>query len=124
MEKLFANMLGWGLAVLTISGFLPGGRRRHLLGMMNTDTNHSALRLPLTLALLYAGSSRSGLKTTRYILTGVGALYIVIGLTGTRAKRLGGMLPSGLTNFDIVYHLCVGAAALWLGARPGRMLKP
>jgi hypothetical protein len=47
-----------------------------------------------------------------------------MGSAGIADKKVGGLLPSRLTNFDIAYHLVVGAGAIWLGARPGRMIKP
>jgi hypothetical protein len=90
---------------------------------MNVDTQHSMLRIPLTLALLYAGSQQTSLKDTRGILTFVGVFYLAVGAAGSIDRRLGGMLPSRLTGFDLVYHFGVGALALWLGGRSGRMMK-
>lgn len=123
MEKLFSTMLGGGLSVLTISGFAIRKPPKHFLGLMNVDTQHSALRVPLTLALLYAGSKHAPLKATRRILSFVGVFYLAVGAIGSVDKSAGGTLPSRLTNFDIGYHFGVGAFALWLGSRSGRMVK-
>lgn len=120
MEKLFSLSLGITLGVLTLVGFIPG--TKHFLKLMNTDTSHSALRVPLTAALLYAGT-QTDLRATRTILLGVGFFYIAIGTAGLIDKKVGGALPSGLTKFDVLYHLAVGAEALWFGGRPGRMMK-
>jgi hypothetical protein len=124
MEKRFSKMLGGGLAMLTLVGFILPTRRKRFLGLMNVDSTHSVLRVPLTAALLYAASERSDLKLTRSALLGTGLFYIAMGTAGLSDRKVGGALPSGLTNFDIVYHFAVGGAAIWLGSRSGRMMKP
>lgn len=121
MEKYVSLKLGAVLALLTVAGFFL--KQKHLLRLMNIDTTHSMLRLPLTAALLYGGTN-TDLKTTRKVLFAIGLFYMAMGSAGTVDKRVGGLLPSGLTNFDIVYHFAVGAGALWLGVRSGRMMKP
>ena len=123
MEKTFSSILGVGLMLLTLSGFTKSKKPKHLLCLMNVDTQHSALRLPLTMALLYAGSQQAPLKSTRAILSFVGAFYLAMGAAGVIDKSVSGALPSKLTNFDLVYHFGVGALALWLGGRSGRMMK-
>jgi hypothetical protein len=123
MEKRFSSILGVGLALLTVSGFAKRTLPKRFLGLMNVDTQHSVLRVPLTLALLHAGSSRTTLRHTRSVLTFVGTFYIAMGVAGSLDKSVGGTLPSRLTNFDVVYHFGVGAIALWLGGRSGRMVK-
>ncbi|MDB5184667.1 MAG: hypothetical protein JWN38_475 [Candidatus Saccharibacteria bacterium] len=123
MEKLFSSFLGSGLVVLTAAGFAEKEQPKHLFGLMNVDTHHSILRIPLTLALLYAGSKQAPLKNTRAVLTLVGVFYVTIGSVGCIDKKVGGILPSKLTNFDLMYHFTVGTSALWLGSRSGRMMK-
>lgn len=124
MEKVFSSILGVGLLVLTTSGLAKRKFPKRLLGLMNVDTQHSVLRVSLTSALLYAGSRQTPLKSTRAILSFVGVFYIAMGVVGSIDKKVGGTLPSKLTNFDVGYHLGVGALALWLGRRSGRMMKP
>lgn len=124
MEKTFASKFGAGLTILTLAGFTKSSRPKHLFGLMNVDTQHSLLRIPLTLALLHAASQQVPLRGTRAILSFIGGFYIAIGFVGMADKSAGGMLPSRLTNFDLVYHFGVGALALWLGGRSGRMMKP
>jgi hypothetical protein len=123
MEKLFSKMLGCSLLALTFVGFILPTRRKRFLGLMNVDTTHGILRVPLTAALLYAATPKVDLKLTRSLLLGTGLFYIVMGTAGLKDKRVGGALPSGLTGFDIVYHFAVGGAAIWLGSRSGRMMK-
>jgi hypothetical protein len=121
IEKFVSVKLGVTLVILTLAGFT---NTRHLFRLLNVDANHSYLRIPLTAALLYAGSPAARLKTTRQILLSVGVFYFAIGAIGSADRKVGGLLPSKLTNFDIFYHFAVGAGAVWLGARPGRMVKP
>jgi small-conductance mechanosensitive channel len=121
MEKGLSLTLGTTLSVLAIAGFVMP--KKHFVRLMNVDVNHSVLRVPLTLALLYAGT-HADLKVTRKILCGIGVFYVCVGSAGLADKRVGGLLPSGLTSFDIVYHFAVGLGAIWMGNRPGRMLKP
>lgn len=123
MEKNFSTALGIGLALLMAAGFAKNKKPKHFLGLMNVDTQHSILRIPTTLASLYAGSRPTSLKDTRTILSLVGLLYLAIGTVGSMDRRAGGALPSKLTGFDLLYHFTVGASALWLGSRSGRMMK-
>jgi hypothetical protein len=117
MEKRFSSILASGLTLLTLSGFVKRKKPKHLLGLMNIDTQHSILRLPLILVLLGAGSQETSLRNTRAILTFVGVFYLAIGSLGAADRRLDGVLPSKLTNFDLAYHFGVGILALWLGRR-------
>lgn len=123
MEKKFSIILGSGLALLALSGLAKSDKPKHLAGLMNVDTQHSLLRIPLSLILLYGGSKQASLKETRTILTSVGMFYIAIGTVGTADRKVGGLLPSKLTGFDLLYHFSVGAISLWLGKRSGRMMK-
>jgi hypothetical protein len=123
MERMFSRSLGLGLAMLTLSGFAQRQQPKRFMGVMNVDTQHSVLRVPLTVALLYAGSRQAPLKNTRVILSFVGVFYLAMGAAGLVDKSVGGTLPSKLTRFDVGYHFGVGALALWLGSRNGRMLK-
>jgi hypothetical protein len=120
MEKQMSLSLGCTLVLLTLAGYVLD--KKHLLRIMNIDESHSMMRTPLTLALLYAGT-QAELKTTRKILLGVGLFYVCMGTAGLADKRVGGILPSGLTNFDIIYHFAVGGGAIWMGSRPGRMMR-
>jgi hypothetical protein len=120
MEKQMSLSLGFALTFLTLAGFVLN--TKHLMKLMNIDVSHSVLRFPLAAAALY-GSTHTRLETTRAILFAIGIFYVFMGTAGLADKKVGGTLPSGLTNFDIVYHFVVGAAAIWMGARSGRMMR-
>jgi hypothetical protein len=123
MEKTTLKLMAKLLGVLATAGFMQSKQPKHFLKAMNVDTSHSILRTPLILAALYGGSKKSDLKSARFILASIGVFYLAMGTAGVADKKVGGALPSKLTNFDIVYHLATGAAALWLGTRAGRMMK-
>jgi hypothetical protein len=123
MEKVFSSLLGTGLSVLALSGFAQRKSPKYFLHFMNVDTQHSVLRVPLAAVLMYAGSRRTPVRKTRYILSIASLLYLTLGIAGIKDKSIFEMLPSRLTNFDLVYHFSVGTLALWLGTRSGRMMK-
>ena len=123
MEKIFSTKLAAGLTLLTLAGLLKRKKPKHFLGLFNVDAQHSALRIPLLMSLLHGGSKRTSLKDTRATLAIIGVIYLVIGISGTTDKRLGGLLPLKLTNFDLIYHFSIGTLALWLGGRSGRMME-
>ena len=122
MEKQVSLSLAGILAGLAVAGFTHRNKPKHAMGVMNADTNHSLLRVPLTGALLYGGNPKTSPKLTRGILTGVGLLYLGIGAAGLFDRKVGGILPSKLTNFDLAYHFLVGLGMLALGSR--RAIKP
>jgi hypothetical protein len=123
MEKQTLAVMAKLLSVLAGAGVRSTDKPKHFLKLMNVDMSHSILRAPLILASLYGSSPKSDIKTSRMILSGIGAFYLAMAATGLSDKKVGGALPSKLTNFDIVYHIGVGATALWLGMRQGRMMK-
>jgi hypothetical protein len=123
MEKNFSTMLGVGLAVLMSAGFVKSEKPKRLLHLMNVDAQHSVVRAPLTLLSLYGGSRHASLRETRAILSLIGLFYLAMSAAGCIDRKAGGILPSKLTNFDLLYHFTVGASALWLGSRSGRMMK-
>lgn len=124
MEKLSLKLGAKLLMILAVDGFVRKRQPKHFMGLMNTDVAHSIIRVPVVLAALMGSLPKHDIKTSRAVLTGVGVLYLAIGTAGLADRKLGGALPSRLTWFDIAYHFAAGAAALWLGTRPGRMMKP
>ncbi|MDN5275857.1 MAG: hypothetical protein JWN33_506 [Candidatus Saccharibacteria bacterium] len=120
MEKPMSSTLSLLLWVLAFLGFIK--KKKHVAGLMNIDTSHSIIRLPIASLLLLG--SKSDVKTARNILLGSGLIYVLIGTAGTINRKAFGLLPSKLTGFDLVYHFVVGAAAIYMGTRSGRMLKP
>lgn len=107
MHKRLAITYGWLIGALGILGLFASG---HLFALTNSDIALDLLRLILAGALLYVGY-RNSEGASRAVLGVVGALYIGMALIGTANPTLGGLLPSGLTGFDIAFHLITGALA-------------
>lgn len=109
MQRTLAQILGVTVATLAILGlFVTEG---HLFKFMNADLVLDIVRIALAIALLYAGFGRRDNDAARGVLMLTGGLYIGLGLLGIINSTIWGLLPSGLTGFDIAFHLLTGVAA-------------
>jgi hypothetical protein len=116
MLRIIARVLGIVVGLLAIVGFFIEGE--HLLGIMNVDLALDIIRVVIAAALLYVGFARVPLSAVRAVLIAVGALYVLMGLLAFADPTLFGLLPTGLTGFDIAFHLIVGAGAVVLALLP------
>lgn len=116
MLRIVARVLGVIVGLLAIVGFFIEGT--HMVGLMNVDIALDVVRLLLAAALLYVGFGPVSDTATRAVVGGVGGLYVLMGLFALADATLFGMLPTGLTSFDIGCHLVVGFAALVLAFVP------
>ena len=106
MQRTLAQILGVVVALLAIMGlFINDG---HLLGIMNADLALDMLRIALAAALLYVGFGRRDNDAARGVLLFTGVLYIGMGLVGLVNPTIWGLLPNGLTGFDVAFHLITG----------------
>lgn len=112
MIKIVARVLGVVVALLAVVGFFIEGD--HLMGIMNVDIALDLLRTVLAIALLGVGFSRASIGATRAVVAIVGVLYVGMGFLALLDRTLFGLLPTGLTDFDLGFHLVVGIAALAL----------
>ncbi|HEY5806045.1 MAG TPA: hypothetical protein VIS56_01500 [Candidatus Saccharimonadales bacterium] len=120
-QKRLAQILGVIAALLALLGFFVTDG--HLFKLMNADTALDILRVPLALALLYAGFSSNNANTIRDILMFTGVAYVTIAILGLLNSELWGLAPSGLTGFDVIFHLLAGILAI-ATARSGRTERP
>jgi hypothetical protein len=109
-SKLYAVLMG----TLGILGLFVNG---HLFKLTNTDMVLDIFRIGLAGYLVYAAFIAKSEKIAASGLLATGALYVAISIWGVFSATLGGMLPSGLTGFDIIFHLMAGAAAVIAGMR-------
>jgi hypothetical protein len=108
MGKMYALLIGaLGIVGLFVSG--------HLFKLMNVDIALDALRIVLAAYLVYAAFIAKNVKMTANGLLAVGILYLAMAVWGLFSSTLGGILPSGLTGFDIVFHLVTGIVAVAAG---------
>jgi uncharacterized membrane protein len=104
LTRIYAVLIG----ALAILGLSVNG---HLFQLMNADIALDVLRVIVAGYLVYVGFIAHNERMASTALTIVGALYIVMGLAGLFSPTLGGLLPSGLTGFDIAFHLITGFIA-------------
>jgi hypothetical protein len=115
MQRQTVKVYGVLIALLAGGGFFI--KDGHLLGLMNADTALDWLRVVLALSLLYIGFKPGSAGAIRGILVFTGILYIGMALLGLIDSKLWGMLPNGLTGFDIAFHLITGVVALAVGLK-------
>jgi hypothetical protein len=116
MLRIIARVLGIVVGLLAIVGLFIEGQL--LLGIMNVDLALDILRVVIAVALLYVGFPRVPLSAVRTVLIVVGALYVLMGLLAFADPTLFGLLPTGLTGFDIAFHLIVGIGAVIVAVVP------
>lgn len=106
LTRIFAVVL----TILALVGLTMNG---HWLGLMNVDPVMDALRVVLAAVGLYVGFVSRSLSQARTYLMTLGVLYIGMAILGLLSPTIFGLLPAGLTGFDIVFHLATGALAAW-----------
>lgn len=109
MNVQLAKIYGVLIGALGIMGLFTNG---HLFQIMNADIALDILRIVLAAILLYAVFAARSDRVINTALLGVGVLYVGMGIIGLFAPTIGGLLPSGLTGFDIAFHLLTGAVAI------------
>ena len=115
MQKQTAKMYAILIALLAIGGlFIKDG---HLFGLTNADTALDWTRVALAALLLYAGFKSKNAGFVRGSLMFVGVMYVGLAVLGLMDSELWGLLPNGLTGFDIVFHAVTGVAAIGVAMR-------
>jgi hypothetical protein len=109
MQKTLAQIFGILVAGLAVLGFFV--EDGHLFGLMNANIMLDILRVGLAAALLYVGFGKASAENIRNVLGLTSALYLGMAVLGLINSELWGLLPSGLTGFDIAFHLVAGLAA-------------
>lgn len=112
MSIRLVRIYGVLIAALAVAGLFVHG---HLFGLMNVDPTLDALRVVLAVVLLYIGFGVRDVNSAHAALLGVGILYVGMAVGGLVSSTIGGLLPSGLTGFDIAFHLIAGIVATAAG---------
>src|SRR3954465_16009407 len=116
MLRNTARVLGVLVAVLAIAGFFVEGE--HLAGFMNVDIVLDVLRVIIAVALLWVGFGRASASAVRTVLMIVGVMYVLMGVIALFDPTILGLLPTGFTTFDVVFHLVVGVGSIAIGLMP------
>jgi hypothetical protein len=121
MNLKLTQAYGILIGLLALLGLFTGG---HLFGLMNTDAAIDGIRVVLAAVLLYIGFVSKNVRQASTALLVTGVLYLGMAVLGMVDSKLFGLLPSGLTSFDIIFHLVTGAVAAWAGLRKSHELHP
>jgi hypothetical protein len=119
MNVMVVRLYAVLVLALSIVGFFVSG---HLFKIMNVDPALDLFRLALAVVLIRIGFSleaRDG-REANFGLILVGVAYLGLAIGGLIDSKLGNLLPSGLTGFDIVFHIVTGLAALGVALMPVR----
>ena len=118
MYRIAALVLAALAGLLALIGYVVEGE--HLFGLMNVDLTLDVLRTVLAIALLVVALAPVHSTVVRAVLFAFGALYVIMGLYALADANLFGALPTGLTGFDIAFHIVVGLATLAVAAMRDR----
>lgn len=109
IAKVYAGIVG----ILALAGLFTGG---HLFGLINVDGIVDGIRIVLLVMLIYAGFYSKSETVASWVLLAVGIVYLVMGFSAIASPTLLDTAPSGLTGFDVAFHLITGSIATIAGA--------
>ncbi|MGE5327810.1 MAG: hypothetical protein ACM3KH_00580 [Thiobacillus sp.] len=112
MNTRIARVYAVVFGLLTLAGLFGEG---HFYNLINVDVWSDFLRLVMTMILGYVGFFINDEMISSAALVVVGATLVATGLVGLVVPELGGILPSGLTFFDIAFNLTTGVAVIAVG---------
>lgn len=115
MQRTTAMIFGYLLLGLALVGLVSGDRQ--MLGFLNVDLALDLSRVGLAALLLYAVYMARSDGAQRLSLMILGGIYLGLGTAGLFSPTIGGLLPSGLSTFDIAFHLIAGLFALNVAVR-------
>jgi hypothetical protein len=110
MEKRLVQVFAVLVAGLAILGLGVSGR--HLFNLMNVDLLLDILRVGLAALLIYAGFFTDNALAVKNALLVLAVIYLGLAVLGIMNSTLWGLLPTGLTGFDIAFHLVTGFIGL------------
>ncbi len=113
MHIQLVKVYGFIVGILGVVGLFVAGR---LFEAMNTDTAIDVLRILIAGAFLYIAYRLKNDTLAITALFAIGVLYVSMGLIALADPTIGGLLPSGLSDFDIWFHIVTGAIALLAGS--------
>jgi len=115
MLMRYAKLFGWAFIGAGILGFIPGITTAdgHLLGIFHVNAAHNVVHLLSGGVALWAGFHSEQASRMYFRIFGVVyALVAVLGMFVGREPILG-LIANNMA--DVVLHLAIAVAALWLG---------
>lgn len=109
--RLYAKVVGVTLLLTAVVGFIAGDPEDGLLGLLNIDVVEDVIHLGTGALLAYVGFSAAN-SAVKTVVTGLGAIYLVVGFAGFFLPELFGLIPHEYNVADNILHLALGALAL------------
>ena len=109
--RLYAKVVGVALLLTAVIGFIAGDPKDGLLGLLNIDIVEDVIHLGTGALLAYVGFSAAN-SAVKTVVTGLGVVYLVVGVVGFFLPKLFGLIPHGYELADNILHLALGGLAL------------
>jgi uncharacterized membrane protein len=118
LVRSYAQIAGVVVLLVGVLGLVLGDQS--IGGLLNVDLPEDIIHLVTGGALAYAGFAIRDNATVRTVVGALGVLYIAVGILGFLSPTLFGVLPSGYTIFDNVFHLGLGVISVIVAWYIGR----
>jgi hypothetical protein len=109
MGKRIVQLFAILVSALAVLGLFVSDA--HLFKVMNVDLPLDIARIVLALVLIYAGFMSDNAQVARGALWLFTVVYLGLAIGGLIDSTLWGLLPTGLTGFDIAFHAGAGLIA-------------
>jgi hypothetical protein len=118
LVRSYAQIAGVVILLVGVLGLVLGDQS--LGGLLNIDLTEDIVHLVTGGALAYAGFAIRDNATVRTVVGALGVVYIAVGILGFIDKSLFGVLASGYTIFDNLFHLGLGVISVIVAWYIGR----
>jgi hypothetical protein len=118
--RLYAKIVGVVVLLVGVVGLIVGDPEDGLLGLFNVDIVEDIVHLATGGLLAYVGFAGTN-SAVNSVVTALGVVYLLVGVTGFIVPELFGLIPHEYTVADNILHLALGALALFavLAAKKG-----
>lgn len=109
--RLYAKVVGVTLLLIGVVGLIAGDPRDGLFDLFNIDIAEDIIHLATGGLLTYFGFSQPS-AAVKTVVTGLGAVYVLVGILGFIIPELLGLIPHEYSVADNILHLALGGLAL------------
>lgn len=110
--RMYAKVVGVVLLLVAVVGFVAGDPEDGLFGILNIDIVEDVIHLATGGLLAYVGFKGTN-EIVKTVVTGLGVVYLIVGVLGFFLPELLGLIPHEYSIFDNILHLALGALALF-----------
>ncbi|MDP9451951.1 MAG: DUF4383 domain-containing protein [Actinomycetota bacterium] len=110
--RLYAKIVGVVVLLVGVVGLIVGDPEDGLLGLFNVDIVEDIVHLTTGGLLAYVGFAGTN-SAVNSVVTALGVVYLLVGVTGFIVPELFGLIPHEYTVADNILHLALGALALF-----------